>query len=220
MITAIILAGGHGLRMKGLDGPKPLVLINGKPMLAYLLDHLKTYVSNAVVCYGPHRSDMLEFISTYSCTRMWSIQPSNAGEDASMTDRIREAIQYCNGPALICYGDHIANVNVDELMKVHKAQGKDMTCTIVPFKSEFGIFDFSGKKPVFTEKPIVRDHFVNIGFILIEQIALKDIRGEESVADLLQAALKQDRLGFYKHLGMSVTVNTPKELRDAERQLS
>jgi len=40
MVTALIMAGGKGTRMK-LDVEKPLVEINGKPMIQYVVDALK-----------------------------------------------------------------------------------------------------------------------------------------------------------------------------------
>ncbi len=40
MVTALIMAGGKGTRM-GLDVEKPLVEINGKPMVQYVIDALK-----------------------------------------------------------------------------------------------------------------------------------------------------------------------------------
>ncbi len=41
-MEAIILAGGFGTRLQGLtkDIPKPMVDINGKPFLEYLLNYL------------------------------------------------------------------------------------------------------------------------------------------------------------------------------------
>lgn len=41
MITALIMAGGKGTRMK-LDVEKPLVEINGKPMIQYVVDALES----------------------------------------------------------------------------------------------------------------------------------------------------------------------------------
>ena len=40
MVTALIMAGGKGTRME-LDVEKPLVKINGKPMIQYVIDALK-----------------------------------------------------------------------------------------------------------------------------------------------------------------------------------
>jgi adenosylcobinamide-phosphate guanylyltransferase len=40
MVTALIMAGGKGTRME-LDVEKPLVEINGKPMIQYVIDALK-----------------------------------------------------------------------------------------------------------------------------------------------------------------------------------
>ena len=50
MVTALIMAGGKGTRMK-LDVEKPLVEINGKPLVQYVVDALKNTdkISNILV---------------------------------------------------------------------------------------------------------------------------------------------------------------------------
>lgn len=52
MIQAIILAGGRGTRLAPLTDhlPKPLVAIHGKPMMQYVLEHLRSaHITNVVV---------------------------------------------------------------------------------------------------------------------------------------------------------------------------
>ena len=54
-ITALILCGGKGERLRPLteEIPKPLVPINGRPILSYLIDHIKKYnISNIVIAAG------------------------------------------------------------------------------------------------------------------------------------------------------------------------
>jgi adenosylcobinamide-phosphate guanylyltransferase len=50
MVTALIMAGGKGTRMK-LDVEKPLVEVNGKPLVQYVVDALKNTdkISNILV---------------------------------------------------------------------------------------------------------------------------------------------------------------------------
>jgi len=54
-ITAVILAGGLGTRLRGVvsDRPKVLAEINGRPFLGYLLDQLSASgISRTVLCTG------------------------------------------------------------------------------------------------------------------------------------------------------------------------
>ena len=54
-VTALILCGGKGERLRPLteSTPKPLVCINNRPILSYLLDHIKSFeISDVVVATG------------------------------------------------------------------------------------------------------------------------------------------------------------------------
>ena len=44
-ITAIILCGGQGQRLRPLtnETPKPLIEIKNKPVIYYIIEHLKKY---------------------------------------------------------------------------------------------------------------------------------------------------------------------------------
>ena len=47
-LTAIILCGGKGLRLRPItnDTPKPLIDINNKPILSYVIKHLRKHGIN------------------------------------------------------------------------------------------------------------------------------------------------------------------------------
>ena len=44
-MNVILLCGGKGLRLRPIteDIPKPMANLNGKPILYYILDHLKNF---------------------------------------------------------------------------------------------------------------------------------------------------------------------------------
>lgn len=58
---AFVLAAGYGTRMKPLTDtvPKPLVELQGKPLLGYVLDHLKTAGLSRVVVNSHHHAEVL-----------------------------------------------------------------------------------------------------------------------------------------------------------------
>lgn len=66
--TAFILAAGFGSRLKPhtLTTPKPLVTINDKPLLDYILDHLETAGVKKTIINTHHLAEKIE---TYTQTR-------------------------------------------------------------------------------------------------------------------------------------------------------
>lgn len=64
MVTALIMAGGKGTRME-LDMEKPLVEINGKPMVQYVIDALKNTdkINNIIVATSKNTPETKIFLN-------------------------------------------------------------------------------------------------------------------------------------------------------------
>jgi NDP-sugar pyrophosphorylase family protein len=225
-LTAIILAGGKGSRLKPYDDPKCILKVHGKPILQHLRDHLwASGCGGMIVCTGYKAAKVEAVICAWSdkyrnCT-VWS----DAGENASMTDRIIKAVDSHDlERALICYGDEIADVSIVGLLQAHADRGRQKlaTVTLYPLKSEFGIFK---SKPGETEhyefhdKPIIWDHYVNIGWCIMEKAALMELQPGEGLSDALNRLNTLGQLGFYHHRGMRLTINTLQDLEEAENAL-
>jgi molybdenum cofactor guanylyltransferase len=58
-ITAVILAGGRGARIGGQD--KGLIPLNGRPLIAYVIDILRPQVHNIVINANRHRESYEQF---------------------------------------------------------------------------------------------------------------------------------------------------------------
>ncbi len=222
-LTAIILCGGKGERLRPFtdDEPKPLVRIQGRPLLEYLLRYLaSTGFRRFILCVG-YKAERIEEFVRQNCDPSWQIRCVNSG-DAGMTDRILDARAHLEGrgPALICYGDTLANVDIDALRREHRAHHALATVTIHPFQSPFGIVetDDSGRVRAFTEKPVL-PYWINIGFILCEPAALERLERGSDLRAFLGALAREQRLYAYRHDGKHLTVNTEKERRAAEEQI-
>ena len=70
---------------------------------------------------------------------------------------------------MLTYGDGVANINVDELLKFHKKHGKLITVTSVHPGSRYGELCISKDKVTsFKEKPQLNEGWVNGGFFVVE----------------------------------------------------
>ena len=60
--TAMVLAAGHGKRMRPLTEttPKPLLEVSGRPMLDHILDHLKRAGVERIVVNLHHLGEAIE----------------------------------------------------------------------------------------------------------------------------------------------------------------
>lgn len=221
-LTAVILCGGKGQRLKPFTDtlPKALVPLNDKPLLLHLLETLDARgVRRFILCTG-YQATAIEEFARQLADRPWEITCSNSG-DASMTDRVLDARErFPFDRALICYGDTLANVDVKALVETHETSGAAATLTVHPFVSPFGIVEFDEGHRIsrFREKPTL-PFWINIGFLLCEKTALDLIeRGGDMIEFLTQLSASRN-VGVYKHTGKHLTVNTEKERLEAERQV-
>jgi NDP-sugar pyrophosphorylase family protein len=221
-LTAVILCGGKGERLKPFTDqlPKALVPLHGKPLLHHLMNYLsQAGISRFVLCVG-YKAECIEQFVAQSAQPGWNIQCVNSG-DASMADRIRDALPHIPGQALICYGDILANVDLGALKREHQASGAQATLTVYPLHSPFGIIQFDGANRVteLAEKPVL-PYWINIGFMLCEPQALESLQPKTDMMNFSAALAQNGELFVYQHRGRHLTINTEKERKQAEAEMT
>src|SRR5205807_6531040 len=100
-LSAIILCGGKGERLRPFTDsvPKPLVPLNGKPLLYHLMRYLHAGgIRHFVLCLG-YKSDAIEQFVDQCVPGDWSTQCDQSG-DVSMNDRIIHALPHVSGPMI------------------------------------------------------------------------------------------------------------------------
>jgi glucose-1-phosphate cytidylyltransferase len=220
-VTAILLCGGKGERLRPFTDslPKALVPLNGQPLLYHLLRYLSAEgVTRFVVCLG-YKAEAIEQFLRERADTSWNITCVDSG-DVSMTDRILGARQHITGAALVCYGDTLANVDLNDLWARHRERKARATLTTYPLHSPFGIvhFDDNKKALAFDEKPTL-PYCINIGFILCEPEAFVHLKPGSDMPAFLSSLVEAGELYTYQHTGKHLTVNTEKERADAELEI-
>jgi NDP-sugar pyrophosphorylase family protein len=220
--TAVILCGGKGERLKPFTDhlPKALVPLHGKPLLHHLMNYLsQAGISRFVLCVG-YKAECIEQFVSQRANPCWHVQCVNSG-DASMADRILDARPHIEGPALICYGDILANVDLPDLRRAHQASGALATLTVYPLHSPFGIVEFDDQNRItkLTEKPVL-PYWINIGFMLCEPKALDFLQPQSDMMNFSEALAQAGALFAYRHHGRHLTINTEKERMQAEAQMT
>lgn len=216
-LTALILAGGKGSRLAPWPAPKAILPVNGVPMIHRLMNHLAPHVGRIITCVGYRADDVA------ACVLGWngknSVMFSNAGEDATMCERLLKARQEykIEGRVLVCYGDELADVDVEALAQQHsRACAKwNLKITLTTFfqRLPFGIWKDGG----------IDDHVevnVNIGFAMVEPSAWQYARPPYGFSDFFNAlrCLPDGCSGVstFAHKGKRSTINNLQELAAAE----
>ena len=112
-ITVVILCGGEGLRLRPItkEIPKPLVNINNKPILSYIIDYLITSGFNNLIFATGYLSEQIEnFIENEKIPSKIKYSIINSG-NIDIVSRLKICSQALTGDMIVLYGDTITNID-------------------------------------------------------------------------------------------------------------
>jgi glucose-1-phosphate cytidylyltransferase len=218
-VTAILLCGGRGERLRPLTDsvPKVLTTIDGRPLLHHLMAALAgSGIERFVVCVGYMAGVVKRFVAEIA-EPSWTVTCVDSGAEASITDRLADAFECVPGRALVCYGDTLANVDLHRLFEWHVERNALATITVYPLHSPFGIvrFDSANRVTGFDEKPVL-PHWINIGYLLCERRVFDHLKPESDFSELLTDLAGTGELYTFAHAGRHVTINTEHDRLVAE----
>ena len=222
-LNAILLCGGKGERLRPLTEslPKPLVSIKGKPILGHLLDYLSSSpINHYLIAAGYEVKKIHEYFSEYPPENK-EVTIVDSG-DVDIIERIRSCAKLIQSDGfLVLYGDTLSDININKLLTFHSGHSGSATVTLWPLHSPFGVMDVDeqGKVKSYMEKPVL-DKWINIGFFYFSAELIPTMERFEKYEDFLKHLIDKKELYAYKHAGMHITVNTQKELSEAEQNIS
>lgn len=212
-MDAIILAGGRGTRLQPWHAPKCLMPVNGVPMLHRLLGHLgHQKIGHFIICVGHRASDVEASLSYVS---HFGYDISDAGAYAPMGARLLKASKLTRGNrVLICYGDELADVDVQKLVAAHETQKVPLTFVCVKQKVPGGTVEIDEwGRPRIVEN---QERLVNIGFVVVEPECWDLLTENDGLSDWINRVGETKRIGVYEHTGRRATVNALADLQHAE----
>ena len=226
MLTTVILCGGRGARLRPLTDriPKALIPLNGKPCVQHIIEsYIRKGYKRFVLCVGYQGEMIVDFFRRQAFDA--EIEISDAGEQASMLERIYEARSLIEKRAFVAYGDTLIDVSLTQMLEYHTTCGAAVTLTTANVRSPFGLVRATedGYVVSFEEKPIQPFY---VGHMLIEWTVLDEVGpgllkmpdGDGLVA-LFQRLIERRDLRLYPYTGPQITFNTQQELDQAERDL-
>lgn len=203
-MKAIILAGGLGTRISEETGdkPKPMVLLDDKPIIWHLMNiYSRQNVTDFVIATGYLGNIIHEWVE--GLQSHWNITALDTGKDTLTGGRIRQCLDFI-GPerSFATYGDGLGNVNLKKLLDFHVHQGRVATVTAVRPPARFGLLESSnGLVTSFTEKNQAHAGWINGGFFVLEPGVRNYIEDEmepfESGA--LPRMVEDNNLSAYHH---------------------
>ncbi len=202
-METILLAGGFGTRLKSFtkDIPKPMVDINGRPFLDYLIKYLKKNKIKKVIFSLFYKSEsIIDYYgsSTNGIEILYSIDEGPLGTGGA----ILEALKICEEKhVLVINADTYFDVKIESLLELHLKKQNDITLSLKPMK-EFDKYGYvrtnkNGRVVGFEEKKFQRNGKIDGGVYIINNNIFQGYKNEEtfSFTDYIKNNLNQLKVG-------------------------
>lgn len=172
----VIMAGGKGTRLMPYteDCPKPLLPVNGKPMLEHIIDRARVEGFQHFIIAIHYLGHMIE--GYFGDGSRWNIQIEYLREDAPLGTA--GALGLMNPrpelPFLVTNGDVLTDIRYGELLDFHSRHNASATMAVRmhEWQHPFGVVHTKGVDIIgFEEKPISRSH-INAGVYVLEPSSL------------------------------------------------
>jgi len=204
--------------------PKGLVRVGGKPLLQWVVEWLKANgVSNIVIGVAYLREQIIDFFgdgTRFGVKIQYSVHTVHGGTGEGFRLAISRYVDDQTFFAL--NGDQITDLSVKSMFAKHRKGGALSTIAVIHPRLPFGLVkvDKHDYCRGFLEKPVLKDLNISTGIYVFEHEILKHL---PRIGDVERTTFpnlsKVGKVAAFRHRGSFITINSLRELEDAEKQL-
>jgi NDP-sugar pyrophosphorylase family protein len=222
-VEAIILAGGKAERLGDAAGglPKPLVPVAGRPLTAWQIGLLGRAGVDRVIlsCNAGAGEQFASALNGVGPELAIAEEPERLGRGGGI--RFAAATRRENGDFFALNGDELLDLDFAGLLAQHSSSGAAATIAVAKPKSPFGVVELDGDRVSGFAEGGTIECWVSCGVYVLGEEALARFpeRGDHETTAFPEL-VAEGKLGAFRHDGLWLTINTPKDLRRAEEYLS
>lgn len=223
----VVMAGGQGRRLRPLTDrcPKPLIPVDGRPLLELMLDALHAQgFRRFVFCVG-YGADMIQ--RHFGDGRTFDVRIEYLRD----RDRLGTAgpLTLLESPPddalLVVNGDILTSTDFGRLMTYHDAEAADATLCIcdVEMQVPYGVVSVAGGRVERIREKPVQPCRVNAGIYVLEPRVLDALPRDRSVnmPELFEALIRRgDRIAAFPIHEPWVDIGSPADLAQARESLA
>jgi glucose-1-phosphate cytidylyltransferase len=195
----------------------------------YKGDVIKSYFTNYHRTCGSVMVDLSTGnITNYSIPpEQWKVHLIETGLSTQTGGRIKRMENWLRGkePFFATYGDGLANVDLNALLKFHKSHAKIATVTAVRPPARYGVisFDNNNENPTvmsFNEKPQTSEGWINGGFFVFNEGIFDYLKSDDATLeyDGLQKIAEAGELMAFRHDNYWQCMDTLRDKIDLENR--
>lgn len=232
-MKAVILAAGKGQRLGKITEriPKPMIEINGRPVLEHNLDMCGRAGVNDIYINLHHLPDKIRNYfgdgSNFGVNITYNYEPELLGTAGALLFFLEK---FKEEPYYVIYGDNYTEFDLRYLRDYHKSVGSEFTIAFhwVDDIRQSGVAELGddGKIYEFIEKPEI-DHivggWVNAGIYIINPGTIDDLVKQNSdfARDIIPQSLRRKQKLFgYKIKSDLFAIDTPELFYSASNKLN
>ena len=219
----VIMAGGFGKRLRPLtkNKPKPLIKVNGIPIIQRIISNIDNINVNKIYVTLHYKSkSIIKYLKKINSKKIITIiekKPKDTiGSLFELKKRLSKNIMLINS-------DIVTNLDVNNLLNFHIKNKADLTLCAKKHETRvsFGVLKTSGKKVNnIVEKPIL-DNWINTGIYFLNKKSLKNFKKiRMNAVDFINSLIsKKFKVLFYPMYETWFDIGTHEQLKLADRYL-
>jgi glucose-1-phosphate cytidylyltransferase len=213
-----------------------MVEIGGRPILWHIMKIYSAHgVNDFIICCGYKGYVIKEYFANYflhvsdvtfdmrdnrmevlqNKSEPWRVTLVDTGEKTMTGGRLKRVARLVgNEDFCFTYGDGVSDLNIKDLITLHRKSGKQATLTAIQPPGRYGALELSGAAVKgFQEKPAGEGGWVNGGFFVLSPKVLDLLAGDDCIweREPLERLAGSGQLTAYKHSGFWQAMDT---LRD------
>ena len=204
----VLMAGGLGTRLQPLtdECPKPLLMVNGKPILETILESFVEQGFKRIFLSVNFKAEMIR--NHFGAGERWGIQIEYLHENTFLgtAGALSLLPEKPTAPVIVMNSDLLTRTNFDNLLQFHVTQGATATMVVreYDFQVPYGVVRLDGTRIDAIEEKPVQKFFVNAGIYALSPEAL----------DYLPAEIFFDMPTLFEHLIAADKITAAYPLRE------
>ncbi|CAN1606818.1 K24305 lea6; UDP-2-acetamido-4-(D-alanylamino)-2,4,6-trideoxy-alpha-D-mannopyranose hydrolase [Candidatus Pelagibacterales bacterium] len=219
----VIMAGGFGKRLGPLTKklPKPLIRVNGVPILNRVISKVDNLNVNKIYITLHYRSDkIIHFLKKINSKKIITVIEKKPLDTFGSLNEIKNKL---TKDILVINSDIITTLDTNDLFDFHMKKKSDLTLCTKKYESsvDFGVLKIKGNKVLkITEKPSF-DYWINTGIYFLKKNCLFKINKKKiNAVDFINTLIiKNFKIFFYPMYEIWFDIGTQEQLKLADAYL-